>query len=258
MKNAVNYDLVSQIYDESRIITPETYKILVNCLAINHDSVVLDIGCGTGNYTSAIKRITNNIIGIDQSIGMLQRARRKNYALSLICCDATELPFESETFDAAYSTFVIHHVNNKVAFLNEAYRVLKDNSCFAIESCTHQQMQTFWFYHYFPQGLEIDIARIPDSLEIVTMLDKVGFSDIKIEISYTDIVREYDNPELYLDKNYRDGQSTFQFLAESDIKLGCIKLRQDIESGRIGNIIKDYEARERQAGGSIIISGHKI
>lgn len=255
---SIDYDRVSQVYDSSRTAIAETCEKLIQLLQVSSTMMVLDMGCGTGNYTAAIAQVTENILGIDKSIGMLTKARLKYSQLNFIRCDVTNLPFKSGMFDAAFSIQVIHHVKDKLRFLKEAHRILRDGACFAIDLCSHQQMRTFWLYHYFPKGLELDLARIPDSYEIAGLLEKAGFCSVRTEISYTDIVREHEKPERYLDKNYRDGQSTFHLLSDNDVELGCKKLKEDINSGNVENIIRHYEVKERRVGGSSIIYGRKM
>ena len=255
---SVNYNKVSQIYDTSRVANSETVEKLIQSLQITSGSVILDMGCGTGNYTIAMQRVTASVIGIDTSIGMLKRARAKLFDLSLVCGDVTSLPFKSGVFDAAFTIQVLHHVKDKMRFLKEAQRILRKGARLAIDSCSHQQMRTFWLYYYFPKGLDLDLARIPDTYEISWLLEKAGFCDVTTEISYTDIASEHEKPEHYLDRNYRDGQSTFHLLSEKDIESGCRKLREDIESGTVESIIREFEEKEKEVGGSCIIYGIKV
>lgn len=250
---SVDYDKVSHVYDTSRVANAETIEKLIRLLQISGGSVVLDLGCGTGNYAVAIQQVAASIIGIDASMGMLKRARAKFSDLSLVHGDVTSLPFSSEIFDGALAIQVLHHIKEKELFIREAYRVLRKGACLAIDSCSHQQMHTFWLYHYFPKGLDLDLARIPDCGEIASLLERAGFSNVSIEISYTDIAVEHEKPERYLDKDYRDGQSTFCLISEEDIELGCRKLREDIASGAVESVIRQFEAKEMKAGGSCTI-----
>lgn len=136
--------------------------------------------------------------------------------------------------------------------------MLRKGTWLAIDSCSHRQMRTFWLYYYFPKGLDLNLVRIPDCSEIVSLLERAGFSDVSLEISYADIAVEHEKPEHYLDKNYRDGQSTFRLISEKDIELGCKKLQEDIASGAVENIVRWFEAKERKVGGSSIIYGYKM
>lgn len=254
----IGYDDISQIYDVSRAANTETMEKLVEQLHLDSDSVLLDMGCGTGNYTATLQRVAKSVIGVDISISMIEQAQIKFPELRFICGDVTGLPFDSEVFDGVFAIQVLHHIKKKGIFLKEAHRVLRKEGYIVIHSCSHRQMQTFWFYRYFPRGLEVDLARIPDSDEIASLLEKAGFSNIGVEICYHDVVVAHEAPESYLDRDYRNGISTFALLTEEDIRLGCGKLRQDIASGAIESIVQQSEARvANDVGGSSIIYGQK-
>ena len=214
---SVYYNKISGSYDSGRVASSESVEKLVRLLSIGNDSVILDMGCGTGNYLRALKPAAQNVIGIDLSEGMLEQARSKHS--DLLCGDVTRLPFAAETFDGVIAMQVLHHVSEKEQFLSEAQRVLRKGASIALNTCSHQQIRTFWLYHYFPGGLAVDLGRIPDSPEIATLLVKSGFRNVGIEICYQNIVID-ETPERYLDKDFRNGSSTFAFLTEEDIELG--------------------------------------
>jgi len=240
-----DYDSISAVYDTSRQANNETVQKLVKLLHTDCESILVDIGCGTGNYTAAFTQLSRNIIGIDLSLGMLEQAKKKNPNSHFICGDVTALPFATEQF--TYD------------FLKEAHRILKTGSYMALHSCSHNQMGAFWFYHYFPSGLEVDLERIPDTGEICLLLEKAGFANIGVEICYHDVVVSDETPECYLDKNYRDGVSTFAFLTTADIELGCDKIRRDIFLGDAERIVQQCEAKVlSELGGSSIIYGQKM
>ncbi len=255
---SIDYDQVSQVYDTSRVANAETVGKFIRLLQISGDSVVLDMGCGTSNYTDALRRVAKSIVGIDSSVGMLEQARAKFTDLLLISGDITSMPFKPEVFDASFAVQVLHHVKEKERFLKEACRVLRKGAYIAIHSCSHRQMRVFWSYHYFPKGLQVDLARMPDSKEIVLLLTRAGFSNIGVETCYHDVVIANEAPERYLDKNYRDSISTFAFLSEEDIELGCEKIREDIASGAVENVVRESEVKvTNNVGGSCIIYGRK-
>jgi len=190
-------------------------------------------------------------------MGMIEQARAKFPVLRFICDDVMSLPFDSKTFDGAFAIQVLHHVKNKEIFSRKTHRVLRKDAYIAMHSCSHKQMQAFWFCHYFPKGLEMDLARISDTGEIASMLGRTGFSNIGIKICYHNVVVTNETPESYLDKNYRDGISTFAFLTEEEIELGCKKLREDIASGAVKSVVRQSEAKVAIVGGSSIIYGKR-
>jgi len=255
--HVISYDRISRIYDVSRGINVETVRKLVRLLNVNSDSAFLDLGCGTGNYTAALQKTAKSLIGIDISKGMIEQAQVKFPQIHLICGDVTNLPCDSETFDGAFAIQLLHHLNKKEIFLKEAHRVLRKGGCLAIHSCSHSQLRSFWFYHYFSQGLEVDLARIPDSGEITLMLEKTGFSNVGIEVCYQDEVVTHETPQSYLDKNYRNSISTFAFLSQKDIEAGCRKLQEDIASGFVERLVEQSKSKVATVGGTTIVYGKK-
>lgn len=254
----VDYDRISRIYDVSRAAHPETVEKLIKVLNIDSNSVLLDMGCGTGNYTAALQQVAKSVVGIDISPGMIEHARAKFPGLQFICGDVTSLPFDAETFNAVFAIQVLHHVENKEAFLQEAYRVLRKPGYTALHFCSHEQMKAFFFCHYFPRGLAIELERMPDVAEITSLLEETGFSDVGIEICYQDIVVTNETPERYLDADYRDGVSTFSFLSEEEIEKGCKRLQADIASGAVEKIILRQKEKVAEIGGSTVIYGRKL
>ncbi|MFZ5633326.1 MAG: class I SAM-dependent methyltransferase [Bacillota bacterium] len=90
---------------------------------------VLDIGCGTGNYTLELARAGLKVTGVDISPEMLARARAKAGAEGLpvefIQADAAQLPFPDNFFDGVISVSALEFLPDLAAALREAYRVLQ-------------------------------------------------------------------------------------------------------------------------------------
>src|SRR4030065_1024204 len=52
-------------------------ELVFSLIAIKHGDAVLDAGCGTGNYTIELAKRGANVVGVDSSEEMLDRARGK-------------------------------------------------------------------------------------------------------------------------------------------------------------------------------------
>lgn len=247
---SVDYDQVYLNYDFSRRAGKGNIQLLVELLHPLEDSLVLDVGCGTGNYLLNLRRLTRMIVGLDQSAGMLSQARAKAWDAGLVRADARFMPFSSRAFSAAYCIQALHHIPDKWQFISELYRILKPGGRFAVESCSHEQLATFCCYHYFPRALEIDRQRIPDLRRIAELLSAAGFCDITIHVCpLEDGFR--DAPADYLDRRVRDGSSTFALLTAADIKEGCERIQQDIRSGRAAEIEAEAWLEAERIGGRV-------
>lgn len=60
-KGAVDYDKLAGYYAQHRKIQPEVFKQLLKQGQIESRSRVLEVGCGTGNYISAIQDATGSL-----------------------------------------------------------------------------------------------------------------------------------------------------------------------------------------------------
>ena len=92
---------------------------------------VLDLCCGTGDMTFALRRQAGNspswILGADFSHAMLKLASAKSAGTSLWWAeaDALELPFRDSSFDLVTSAFGFRNLSNYDAGLREMARVLR-------------------------------------------------------------------------------------------------------------------------------------
>lgn len=86
--------------------------------------MLLDLGCGRGRFASRFVEAGFDVVGLDRSRGMLDRATGGG---NLVCGSALALPFASGSFDAAVVVEVMEHVEpgSIDAVLGEAGRVLR-------------------------------------------------------------------------------------------------------------------------------------
>ncbi|HEX8066763.1 MAG TPA: methyltransferase domain-containing protein [Thermoleophilaceae bacterium] len=92
---------------------------------------VLDVGCGPGYYAAEIREAIGpegSVVGVDSSAGMLAVAThrcREHGGVEFREGDATELPVEDASFDAALSVQVLEYVEDVAAALAEIRRALR-------------------------------------------------------------------------------------------------------------------------------------
>ena len=94
------------------------------------DARVLDLCCGTGDMTFALRRRSKpgtRIVGADFSHAMLQRAavKGKDSGLNWIEADALRLPFPDAHFDLITTAFGFRNLADYDAGLREILRVLR-------------------------------------------------------------------------------------------------------------------------------------
>jgi 2-polyprenyl-3-methyl-5-hydroxy-6-metoxy-1,4-benzoquinol methylase len=80
---------------------------------------VLEIGCGTGNFTGLLARHAASVTAADLNPEYVDAARRRwkdDDRLTFYCCDATKADWDSE-FDTVVLLDVLEHVRDDVEFL---------------------------------------------------------------------------------------------------------------------------------------------
>ena len=131
------FDEISSYYDKmNNLISLGTHclikKIALENLAIKPYSNILDLCCGTGDFTKIINKIApkSKIIGLDSSVEMLKLAKIKNPQKVFMYGDCTNLPFKENEFDYITIGFGLRNVKNRQKAISEIYRTLKTDGKF--------------------------------------------------------------------------------------------------------------------------------
>jgi ubiquinone/menaquinone biosynthesis C-methylase UbiE len=163
---------------------------MVDSLAIEEGSNILDIGCGTGVLIPVLLqkiKDTGKLVAIDSSHNMLQKAEEKYWAptITFLQADVHALPLANDAFDLAicYSSFP--HFDDKPAALAEIARVLKIKGTVVINH-TASRKEINMMHHRI--GGAVKNHAIPEEIIVRQMLEDAGFTNINI----------HNNPDSYL------------------------------------------------------------
>lgn len=132
------YNQQAAIYDRLwRSYTTKTLTFLQNWAQIKPEAIVLDIGCGTGEFEKLLLQTnpSQSIVGVDLSEKMLDIAREKCQTYDKVdfrVASADFLPFEDNSFDLVVSASAFHYFNQPLAALAQIKRVLKPDGAVVI------------------------------------------------------------------------------------------------------------------------------
>jgi len=132
----LHYDQSSEVYDNQYGEEQEAkINAALSSFSLEKDNVLLDMGCGTGILFSQIAKKVKLVVGIDISIPILTKAKkRKNGTknISLIRADADHAPFLNETFDTVFAVTLIQNIPTKSRAISEIKRVARQKATIVI------------------------------------------------------------------------------------------------------------------------------
>lgn len=204
---APRYDLLNHVLslNVDRMWWKRTARTFRHVLA-DSDARVLDLCCGTGDMTFALRRqggkSSARIMGADFSHAMLQRASTKSTRASegmspqWIEADALNLPFPSGHFNLVTSAFGFRNLADYDAGLREIARVLRpDGECGILDFGEPSGLMGALYRVYFKQVLPrvgtlisgvsgpysylpASVERFPPPEEMLERMKTAGFREV--------------------------------------------------------------------------------
>lgn len=173
---------------------------------------VLDAGCGDGFVTNAISKLSsvNEIWGLDISGTAIHIASRNYPHLDFKVGQVTDLPFESNYFDAIAAVELIEHIYDVEQMFREFCRVLRLGGYFIATTSDYNLPKKvmialfFWDKYFHPTNPHI---RFFSKKSLETMLIKFGFTRVvhKWNGSYFNLMPK---GQIMIARKIRNAEST--------------------------------------------------
>jgi ubiquinone/menaquinone biosynthesis C-methylase UbiE len=230
--HSIEYDHAADKYAAHRQLHEGVFRELCTRSMLALGARVLEVGCGTGNYIAALAQTSGcTAYGVDPSIEMLSRVGSDE--VHCLLGRAEELGFAADTFHLVYTVDVIHHVDDKAAFYREGARVLQPGGwlCTVTDSADMLSRREI-LSGYFPETVEIELARYPHIAQLETWMNRAGL--VSIQVSAVEEPYEVTSTHPFRDRAY----SSLHLIAEEAWKAGLERLERDLAQGPIQGLAR--------------------
>jgi malonyl-CoA O-methyltransferase len=138
----------------------------------------LDIGTGTGRYLRLLAERGVEVVGVDLSPAMLERAGRSG--LPVMRADARALPLKVRSFDLAVSSLMVGDVSDLSSWTREVSRVLRSGGSLLYSDFHPDWSARGWERTFEARGETRRVSYHPHSLgDHRTALDAAGFEIVR-------------------------------------------------------------------------------
>jgi len=196
------FDRIAPVYDAmNRVMTAgldRRWRRITVEQAVRRGDRVLDACCGTGDLALAARAQGADVVGLDFSERMLDRARAKSADVDWVRGDVLALPFGDASFDAVTVGFGVRNVDDLEAGLRELRRVLRPGGRIGILEITQPRGALAPFYRLWfdrvvpllgkvlPGGaaytyLPASVRRFPGPEALAALLQAAGFTAVRFK-----------------------------------------------------------------------------
>ena len=227
-----DYLRIAAFYDEGRSLSEQNTTLWLNMIAelsgLSKGARVLDLGCGTGRFSLLLaNRLGYDVTGADLSAEMLSKAKQKdsNGDVNWMLTDASSLTLPGGSFDVAFLSHLLHHVDDPLAVLRECHRLLAPLATILIRYGAMDQIQNDVEHTFFPQVIDIDEPRTPTREITERWLLGADF----IDISSLEIAQQtYQTGEAHLDAARAKSTSVLSMISEESFQAGIHRLTEHV------------------------------
>ena len=173
LQEIMNNSYISTIYDNARPITSYPHQLASYLKSrYNLGGVLVDLGCGRGDFLNAFREIGLNVQGIDAEENL-----PVENVIGGVNLETDTLPFDDDTVDVIFTKSVLEHIHNPDNIMRECLRILKPGGIL-ITMVPDWQSCMYIYYDDHTHVQPYTVTGLRDLLRIY------GFDSVSSEIFY--------------------------------------------------------------------------
>jgi ubiquinone/menaquinone biosynthesis C-methylase UbiE len=196
------YDCMSITYDHSEYLRwtrrmEQAEESAIRRWLLKLPGPVLDVGCGTGRYAVRVAGMDSEVLALDASSKMLEKAMEKAQRhnavekIGPVVGDGEHLPFRGQSFNGLICTLALDHFQDCELSAREFARVLRKDGLCILTGLNSYTLNEFKRRHKLPcDKVPFSNESLPPVLiyevghsadEVKGIFEKYGFTVIDVE-----------------------------------------------------------------------------
>ena len=228
MKSVYDQSEAANRYDSARSLPEQSQALWLNILKslIPKQKIgrILDLGCGTGRFTSDLgKAFECPVIGVEPSRAMLSLVpNRHSRDIEWREGQAENIPLENNEVDLVFMSQVMHHLVHPERAFREINRVLTSAGYLVIRNSTREHLEDFEWLRFFPGAFEIETKRLPSQKELTESVCRGSFEPVEQQTVFQLFADSYTE---YFEKISRRGLSALIAISDEAFQNGLEKFQ---------------------------------
>jgi ubiquinone/menaquinone biosynthesis C-methylase UbiE len=171
----------AHLYAQSPELNDEkALEVLGTIAGVCESDTVLDVACGPGVVSCYVARFACNVIGIDLTPAMIEKARELQASQGVTNVewrigDVAVLPFSDDAFSLVLSRYAFHHLRDAHAVLREMRRVcLPSGKIVIADVCLPDDLNIVQSFNRLEQLRDSSHVHAFSASEFQALFDKAG------------------------------------------------------------------------------------
>ncbi len=214
----------AELYDQKHGFVFKYGENVLDLLEPKPGENILDLGCGSGYLTNAIREEGAKVLGVDSSVEMIAKAKQSYPETAFKVANATNLGFDA-SFNAVFSNAVLHWIKaeDQPKMLGAVFTALKPGGRFVAEMggkgnvrLMISTLRKVLIQFGYQQQSGMEYLFFPSVGEYTSILEKAGF-----KVSYAAL---FDRETLLQDQ--AEGVKKWITMFASDFFIGIKEAHQ--------------------------------
>jgi ubiquinone/menaquinone biosynthesis C-methylase UbiE len=173
------FDTQAQNFSSWSVTKNETYmQAYFEFIGLQKEDELLDVACGTGNFSVFCAKGIKSVHGIDISDGMVELAQKlaRNNGLSNIvfeCHDVENIPCVDNSFSVVQCRSAFHHMENSIQVFREMLRCCEPNGRLAVQDImAYSDPKVNAFFEALEKNIDVSHNSTLHKQEFIDLFDQ--------------------------------------------------------------------------------------